>query len=569
MWRVVRSLKFAQAARILLPCGSIVSRNARLQSSIAAPSRAPPPVTVNSGKKLLKLLKRLLQNRQNAYASDIFHKVMRTRFQDRERSYIFIHATNLFLKYGSMREAMQVYSYMIHERFIPPPKLKAAMHVLRRGSWLAPPNSVTILEAAQEVLKEKSFNEDCLRFLLCKLCQVFKVQPEVIDQLVETYIQHQPPGYTLSAKTHEYVDCIYSRLHSPARGGPWTKDPRVLVGEVVPQLDVELLLQLARSGSSTVRDIISVVRGAFRSSVSDGRVLCTLLALYVKHRCYNSAFVLYRLLVESYPQELDAQIFSTLFHAVSLLSRPRTFRSRAHKMPDNAPTLYELFRDMLQSHLLATDGHPNKPSAAINGTILNKAIAVFVASEDYAAAYVILRTFRMCSIPVTLDTYRSALSCLVERLDFEIPLIDLQDRPKRWWAYRFLGYPDFPSIQVDHDLISAILAVGEDPYLSLKPLALTREDQAAKLAQILLSHHRRRYYIPSALHLVGLMGAGRKVYSTIPLCRILRRAILAIPNEVFVAPAKYVSMTIREVKQEMLPKVLLRKQAGERQDDIS
>ena len=226
------------------------------------------------------------------------------------------------------------------------------------------------------------------------------------------------------------------------------------------------------------------------------------------------------------------------------------------------PSLREVYRDIWQVHYRLTNNSPRRRSSVLNATILNKFISSFTRCEDYAAAYVALRALRLCDLPVSLDTYKSVLSPLFDRIQAELLAgpssaedpIEEDVHLKESWALRFLGYPDHAYLRVDVNMVDAILHVGENAEAALDPLVWTPEEREAMIAQKL--PWEKRYDMPNASQLIGLEPSTYKIFNSTPLHRILRRAILAVPRKVFFSPAIFVSKMLRDAKQEMLPRAL-------------
>ena len=535
--------------------------------------------SAENARRTLKVMNRFMLDRQPGLAVKIFQETMQERFHGPIRARLFVGTINIFLRRGFMREAMQIYSYMTAEGFVPEPKLKATMSVLRYIASNMSGTVVhmsTIVQAVQPVFADKAFDEACLRFLMFKLYQLFKIKVPAVVQIMEAYFQARPTETKLTPATISTLKFICARLSMPEE--PPEPDYNLNLGPVVDAKELLVFAQHTRAGPRTSSTLL---RKVFKDAAPDSLGVRNLLAFFAKNRCYDWASEMYRILAGMNDNAYDWQTFGVMFNIVRIFSRARSIRQRGLRKPVGLPSLHDLFRDMLASHLAYTRNRPKEISAVLNGALLCRALHAFVWQEDYAAAFIVLNTFKHCGLPVTIDAYRNALGGLVDRLQLEIPFIDPQRTPKYWFAYRFLGCPDPGNMPTGLDLVNAVLTVGEDSRINLDPIPLKepvapeREDQldiadglAKKTSTSDTSNpespsgtpRRRRYHaVPTAFELLGVAPARKEEYSVIPLQQILRSAMLAIPREYFVLPSTYTSMLVREVKKVMIPKIEMEK----------
>ncbi|KAF7799946.1 hypothetical protein EIP86_011189 [Pleurotus ostreatoroseus] len=499
-----------------------------------SPERLKQPVYASTVPKFLTSLRRLILDRQSARASETFHHVMRVRFQSRDRHGVFVAATKLFLKYGHAREALQVYSYMTLEGLIPPTKLKAAMYVIRRTTSDPIPSVDTVVAAVQTVVKDKSFDHVCLLFLINQLVRIYHVPDNAIERIIQAFLLSRPQNSTLSSEAQVYITYIRTRFL------PDSID--------VPPFSLR-----------TVRDHKWKPQGTPRAKPlppSHHR-----LARYFKRRDLKGGLQLYRRFMERNPKGSTVLFFTVLLRTITKITESRLRTDSIRVSATEMPSLRELYRDIWQVHYRLTNNSPRRRSSVLNATILNKFISSFTRCEDYAAAFVALRALRLCNLPVSLDTYKSVLSPLFDRIQVELladssSAEDLTEEDvylKESWALRFLGHPDYANLRVDVNMVDAILHVGEDAEAALDPLAWTPEEREAMIAQKL--PWEKRYVMPTASQLIGLEPPTHKIFNSTPLHRILRRAILAVPRKIFLSPAIFLSKMLRDAKQEMLPRV--------------
>lgn len=440
---------------------------------------------------------------------------------------------------------MQVYSYMTLEGLIPPTRLRTTMYVIRRIATEPIPNVDSALSAVEAVVKDKLFDESCLCFLLGKLAQVYRIPISLIEHVVQAFLQSQPHGFTLSNKTQLYLVYICERVRpgSSRRLSFWTS-----------RTSPALLKPLSKLPTSSLSRKMAYPyqASAIPPSIRASR--------YFRRHFFNRGIGLYRSILEQNPNGPTAMLFTILLHKITKFTKARLRAKHMLSQPANLPSLRELHRDILQSHITSTKNRLRRQSTLFNATLLNKTISALSSCEDYAGAFVALRAFRLCRLPITLDTYKAILSPLFDRIQIELlkvhhDVVDYSEEHTYFqesWALRFLAHPDHANLRVDLDMIEAILHVGEEPRIGLVPLAWTQEEREARIARI-VSSEQRRYPIPDASLLIGLTQPARRRYSPAPLHRILRRAILAVPRKLFVSPARFVSKVVTEAKSEMLP----------------
>lgn len=540
LWSAIPTQRLAVPLRIASTLRISVSRPSQNVAQSTPPqARRNQPMYTGTVHKFLNSIQRLVLDRQPAYASEIFHKVMNDRFQSRERSRVFLLATNLFLKYGHAREAMQVYSYMTLEGLIPPTRLRTTMYVIRRIATEPIPNVDSAMSAVEAIVKDKSFDESCLCFLLGKLAQVYHIPTSFIKHVVQAFLQSQPHGFTLSKKTELYLAYIHERVRPGSSPGlSFRTSP-------TPSNQVSKLPTSSLSRKTTYQ------ANAIPPSIRATR--------YFRRRFFNRGMRLYRFIGE-HPAGPTVILFTFLLRKITKFTKAGLRAKHILPRPTNLPSLRELHRDILRSHIKSTKNRPQRQSALLNATLLNKTISALSSCEDYAGAFVALGVFRLCRLPITLDTYKSILSPLFDRIQVELlevhrDIVDYSEEhtyPKESWALRFLAHPDHANLRVDLNMIETILHVGEESGMGLVPLAWTQEERDARIARTVASE-QRGHVIPDASLLIGLTPPTYRQYNPAPLYRILRRAILAVPRKIFVSPPTFVSKVVTEAKSEMLP----------------
>ncbi|KAG1740307.1 hypothetical protein EDB19DRAFT_1708922 [Suillus lakei] len=175
--------------------------------------------------------------------------------------------------------------------------------------------------------------------------------------------------------------------------------------EIQPENSGAVQATLYRMRSDGVTPDISVFNTLIRSSLA--------------RREYSEAFGLYHaIMVNRSASLLPSDLtFKKLFHVSKFLSQKR---SRKHKRPDNAVPPRQLFRDMVQCHLLRTGNAPLVHSNIVSVSCLHLALRTFMALEDYPAAIMTLRAFDHFGFQPNLQTYLIVITSLVLRIKQEL-----------------------------------------------------------------------------------------------------------------------------------------------------
>ncbi|KAG2124688.1 hypothetical protein DEU56DRAFT_592370 [Suillus clintonianus] len=175
--------------------------------------------------------------------------------------------------------------------------------------------------------------------------------------------------------------------------------------EIQPENSGAVQATLYRMRSEGVTPDISVFNTLIRSSLT--------------RREYTEAFGLYHAIMTNRSASLlpSDLTFKKLFHVSKFLSQKR---SRKHKRPDNAVPPRQLFRDMVQCHLLRTGNAPRVHSNVVSASCLHLALRTFMALEDYPAAIMTLRAFDHFGFKPNLQTYLIVITSLVLRIKREL-----------------------------------------------------------------------------------------------------------------------------------------------------
>lgn len=525
------------------------------------------------------LRKRLLDDRHHD-AVDYFYKFMKeTKLRPEQRFEAYSRSIRLFVVHGLLQDAYSLYSRMQDEGFIPPFEVQASMFVLQKLS--TGDSTEALLEAAQKAFADEAFDEEGFRYLLRILASVTRLPPSVFDDLIQLFIQSQKQeNYALSPKTEALLAVIRTRRgwqsFVPKTDLP-SNELTLTQRASAREQEIEALQGMADKDPEIAPLIHSTIRRIQHTNGTYDRVFYNIIISALADRLrFADVVSLYNMMLRGDKTILpDAYTFGTLIRLVTRLSGPRTIHTRKFKAPKDLPTMRTLYRDMVYCHRIQTFGNVKARTPVIKGTLLNKVLRGFVASGDYAAAYVVLKSYEVFKIPITLETYRSAMGEIMRRIQRELPYLQPWVDLQRYWAYRFLGSPETIPKEIDVRLIDGVLNFGSEAALQLDPVQMYTEEHLQNILQAAQHYTDRNedqdvleltyrkvkhvkpkhpsYRVPTAICILGLVDPGQDLWDAQPLVRITKRALLASRPRHFLPSAKVVSMEIRYARTEMVP----------------
>ncbi|KAI0693504.1 hypothetical protein BC835DRAFT_1415909 [Cytidiella melzeri] len=555
LWRGLRLANARPVARVTSKPSVLFVR------WLSNPKPALLPSTTQDS-PLLALRRTLEKNlRKGNYqeAAEAFRKHMAsTRLRNQSRFETFERVADLFLKYGETNSAKIVHTRMKNEGFIPSLRLRACMTVLLKGS------GKSALKAAPKAMALEGFEESTLRYLLAVVFVNIPCSSELIEGFVGAFTQTRPADYVLSKSTCSLLAHLHTRLGSPELANKWCPKP---VGRL--SQDRRRLLAMAESDPG----LKSIIQAAILRLDMDGKehdrtLYNSLMQYLLQKRQYTRAFQIYRLMLNGERAiSPNAPTFMLLFDAWLTISEPRSFRSRKQKPPLDAPTPREIFRAMMYKHRSSS---PCGAHSSITVNTLTAALRAFMRQDDYAGAFVVLRTFRLCNHQAPVNAYHAVIEGLICRIRKEMQFQTPSDvRKQVLWCHRFVQRGDISILPSDsHILVEGILNLGLSAILDFDPLPLpdapqlhsflrhsssgaSRKSTSAR-KNAFLELTRTPHRVPGPLVVIGILKAWDDQWDITPLERILRRAILATHVKLFVPPAKAVSREIAEAKVEMV-----------------
>ncbi|KAI0640537.1 hypothetical protein C8Q79DRAFT_1004184 [Trametes meyenii] len=535
---------------------------------------------------------KLADQNTSAAAAIVYQALDGTTLDNPSRFRLYERSVSSFLRHGDVMKAAMLYSRMTREGYIPSIPLRVQMHIVKLAELSVPED--TLLNVMREGFAQQTFDEVALRDLLRILVEQVEASPTFLRQVVENFLRTREAGYTLSNDTTTYLmgtapkgDEESVKYWSAYPSAPLPPDPEQPSYKPTASAYTSLLRNLAATKPTLSLYKWTIERMQAENITPDLPFFNALIAYEVGRYNFEVAFSIYRLLMEmrTSTDKPQAHTFSTIFRAIHRLSCSHRYR-RLHRVriPENMPSPRAVFRDMLTCHLEHTHHRPDKPSPSVDRICTHKALRTFMARRDYAAAYTVVRTFRLFPTafgPAGLPTYRIVLGGLLGRMETEYPLLTARLttslEPDSIWTYRFLGMAQLPLVQrsavaLDLGMVYRLLQAGTDPRLSLDfvpapdyaraPPAPEEElvgqlddivaREGERLDQFAGAARFRELGMPTPAEFMRMRPVPEGTsYEVAPLERILRRAIAASLPRTGEPLEEQVSKEIVEAKEEM------------------
>jgi hypothetical protein len=358
----------------------------------------------------------------------------------------------------------------------------------------------SLFNRLSRVISSLSYSE----LKLCQLLEVMKSHPllnsQFVSNLVDKYVDSRGSELYLKPNTINELVRFYAHVGSidiaenlvvshqdsnsgpkPAHASPFT----TLINELTAR---DFL------SSSRLKTLLDTMR---QSQIKvDLPLLNVLVQAAVRKQNFHQAFDLYEtILNDTAPHMIpDSFVFGSLFNALQRIWTSRSPSLRRMRQPPNAPTPRQLFRQMLECHVLAIQAADPRTHPVVRISTLNVALRVFMLSADYAAAFVALQTFSALNLKPDARSYRFVLTILLAHL--KLGHLQATDQPSSQypscyaiWAINFLGGPArLARIQPEDmrpEFAAALLefAMGGTEY-RIPPLAIILGDEEVPLRKV-------------------------------------------------------------------------------------
>jgi hypothetical protein len=382
---------------------------------------------------------------------------------------IYERAITVFVNYKFFNDALELHQQMFDEGMYSSSCLRAKMLVCsdiikaRHGQGELDP----LFSKLSQVLSRPSYSERNL----CELFDVVRSHPFVDSQfvrkLVDAYIDSRLSGYQLRLTTVDKLFWLYAHVGGidAAEG---LDDYR---RHASTASYTTLLSELTNKGSLSSKHINSILDQMKESKIPvDLPLFNVLIRSAVRQGNLHQAFALYdTILMESTPHMIpDSYAFGSLFNALLRLATLRSSTDRPPRQPSNAPSPRQLFREMLECHVLTAQAAIPRRHPVVAVSTLNVALRLFMRTMDYPGAFVTLQTFRTLDLKPDTRSYRVVLDNLLERFRRAL-LAERSWRHHTSWAVNFLGGDQVRGLQLEDvwsEVVDALLefSVGGTKY---------------------------------------------------------------------------------------------------------
>jgi len=399
----------------------------------------------------------LLKQEKNKEAVGFFKLSMsRIPLDDRSsRLGVYERGISAFLDHKRFKDALVLHQKMHVKGMFASSGLRAKMLVC--SSIVKAPQEQreelpSLFDELSHVVSLRSYSER----RLCQLLDVMKNHPlldsQFVSNLVDRYIDSRGSEYDMKPNTinklirfYAHVGCMdtaedlvvsHQDAHNrprPANAGPYTT----------------LISELSNKGSLSSRRLESLLDKMNQSQIKvDLPLLNVLVQAAVRKENLHQAFNIYETILRDASAHMipDSFVFGSLFNALQRIWTSRSPSLRSARQPPNAPTPRQLFRQMLECHVLAIQAaDPRAHPVVVRVSTLNVALRLFMLSTDYAGTFVTLQTFRALDLKPDVRSYRFVLTILSAHLKLGLQQAATdQAHPssnsrRATWAVNFLG----------------------------------------------------------------------------------------------------------------------------------
>ena len=463
----------------------------------------------------------------------IHDKISLPKFNSIYRSTLFNRLICFLLERHLFTIAISVYYRMLREHFLPSRNISLRM----RGLILAKENAVgpEMVAAMEQVFRAQGYTLAMLLEVLHFLTTSANASAEFLDGLADAFISTRNIDLSASGNLVSLMVTACMRAGKMTAAERWLKKYEAdcaeqgVTPDAAPYAGVlETLQEIQPENSAAVQATLYRMRS--KGVMPNLSVFNTLIHSKLTRREYAEAFGLYRAMMTNrststflLPSDLT---FKMLFRASKFLSQRG---SRKHKRPANAVPPRQLFRDMVQCHLMRTGNVPRAPSNIVSPSCLHLALRTFMTLEDYPAALMTLRGFPQFGFRPTLQTYLIVITSLVLRIKQEL------SRARQANEHRFADFVMHmkPREPPDIDVLERRIARGER-VVAVSGSACVGPETVAHLLGLAqpaahAGHTRSpRSVVPTVDMLLGAaLVPPLQAFSLPPLVTLLRKVLFA------------------------------------------
>ena len=355
------------------------------------------------------------------------------------------HAATLFSSYERFGEAREIHATMINEGFIPSLSLRtrlASIAVLTKGA-----GEEDLLQLLQKPLADPNFTEPALYQLIRFLGDTMSFPPSTIDSIVQAWAKYH--GQISKRKTLSYLIQIYVKRGQLEDAKAWLQHSinHNTTSGAAPFTDLMTGL-VRREHTDELTATIATMQKA--NVAPDLAVFNTIIFGHIKRLHFKDAVAAYNLLFSSRGKQLtpDKYTFTNMFNMCLKALEPRyqVYSAKKAKLPHPR----KLYNNLIECHLIRTGGLRSHQSQTLTTNVLNLALKLFMQTQDYQAAYTLIRAFDLCRVPANSATASTVLRPLLARIRRERRKASKNDT----WLRTLLGSEWYENIEANGTLFS-------------------------------------------------------------------------------------------------------------------
>jgi pentatricopeptide repeat protein len=339
-------------------------------------------------------------------------------FSTNSREIAFRKFTSILLRHHCWDDALSLFLRMKSENITPSPQLHskvAAVIIFRNALDAEDP-----IQLFAHSFTRPEVDDACFRQLI-KVLTHDSYDIEIVEIISNLYIQSRPPDWE---PTLDFA-VVFGEFHARVLDMPRNLEGKIQErGKEVPKLSQDhaasiygaVMKDCGRNDNMTPADILNRMQELQIPFNADA--MNTIIRLEARSFRFNRSFLFYRLLVENRSRTFlpDARTYGLLFQISGRIFGLHRQRSRNYRRTENALTPLSLFRDMVECDLIQTLGQLRNNSTVMDLHALNDALEAFLRQQDYAAAFVAVRTLAHCGLKPNLRTYKVLFKHLVARV---------------------------------------------------------------------------------------------------------------------------------------------------------
>ncbi|KIK82219.1 hypothetical protein PAXRUDRAFT_724419 [Paxillus rubicundulus Ve08.2h10] len=398
------------------PCGTKIS-------SVEEAARKIHRAQVNN---LLMGADRFLNTQSpDALKAYLIGKLSDAKFYNTYRSVAFTRSIRFCLERHLFDVAIALHDRMLQEGFVAVNTLRlrlTALKIVKHSTKF-----MEIVAPLKEVFEDQAYDISAFMDLVHYLINDKSAAATLIDDLAQAFVSMRGIKLSDCPDLVGELASINMRADRWDAAQNWLQVFEQICGtegiqpDTTPYSDIiNTLNDIDPKNGEAIQGVLLRMKSA--GVPPDTVVFNTLIRVNLAQQRYKEAFALYRIFMQKRSEQVmpNDVTFKMLFRVAQLTSNQRVSVTRRHRRPDNAVPPRRLFREMLESHLQQTEGQALGRSVVLSVSAFHIALRTFMALEDYAAAFVIIRALHAFGFQPNLQTYLIVLISLLQRMRREL-----------------------------------------------------------------------------------------------------------------------------------------------------